>query len=219
MSYREVKYYQDLGDYEKAFCIAHVDLACNPNLKWPTTTMGWLLISMMKINAKAYAQNKFIAQLETFGFINIPKEETELWGAVAWPIRDIIKDSLEMQWFTPEFGDTLFRIMQTLHLIKPSESYSALAKEFAALGSLWPRLPEFIEWWGFGNFTDFDYRRYPENGRLESLAEKVLTAYLVSLHRGGDGKQPSEAFFKALDNLALRSKEQADKVNKILKYE
>ncbi len=174
---------------------------------------------MMKNNAKAYAQRKFIDQLCEFHNLWIPEENTKLWGAVVWPIRDIITDSYEMQWFTPAFGNCLFDAIRDYAFVRPSESYSAMVKAFIALGGLWPRLTEFIEWWGFDNFTDFDYRRYPENGVLESLVEKVMTAYIISLHRSGEGRPPSEAFYEALDNLALRSREQADKVYKILNYD
>ena len=137
---------------------------------------------------------------------------------MAWPVRDIINDSVQMQWFTPEFGDRLFEVIRKLPFDKPSDSYSAMGKAFVRLGSLWPQLTEFIEWWGFDNFTDFDYRRYPEDGRLESLVEKVYSEYLISLHRKGNGGQPSKAFFDGLNHLALRSKEQADKIYKIISY-
>ena len=181
--------------------------------------LPWLLIHLMKANARAYSQRKFFSLLEEFKALGIPEDNKKLWGAVAWPIRDIVKDSIAMQWFTPEFGDELFTAIWVMPFDRPSESYSSLMKEFVRLGGLWPQLSEFIEWWGFDSFTNFDYRRYPENGALESLVEKVMTAYLVSLHRDGEGRQPSEAFYKALDNLELRSKEQADKVHKIMKFE
>lgn len=218
MSYKQVKYYQELEDYQTAYNIAVADWNGNPCLKWPKNTIAWLLIRLMKSHARAYAQKRFIAELTEFRELGIPLDDKKLWGAVAWPIRDIVKDSIDMQWFTPEFGDTLFEAIKELPFDKPSEAYSAMAKSFIALGSLWPRLSEFIEWWGFDSFTNFDYRRYPENGTLESLVEKVMTAYLVSLHRSGDGRQPTGAFYKALDNLALRCKEQADRINKILSY-
>ena len=219
MSYKQVKYFQNLEDYTAAYKIARADWEANPSLKWPKNTIAWLLIRMMKFNARAYAYNKFLQQLEEFCQLAIPEDESKLWESIAWPIRDIVLDSYQMQWFTPEFGDNLFNAMRTISFPKPSESYSAMFKAFIALGGLWPRLTEFIEWWGFDNFTDFDYRRYPENGVLESLVEKVMTAYLVSLHRSGEGRPPSEAFYKALDNLEMRSQEQADKVYKIMKYE
>jgi hypothetical protein len=214
-----MKYFQDLGDYAAAYKIARVDWEANPSLKWPKNAIAWLLIRMMKANARAYAQNKFLQQLEEFYNLGIPEDEKNLWGAVAWPVRDIINDSVHMQWFTPEFGDRLFDIIRKFPFDKPSDSYSAMGKAFVRLGSLWPYLTEFIEWWGFDNFTDFDYRRYPEDGRLESLVEKVFSKYLISLHRCGEGKQPSEPFFMALDILAIRCPEQADKVYKILNFD
>ena len=219
MSYKQVKYYQELEDYQTAYNIAMADWKDNPTLKWPKNTIAWMLILLMKSHAKAYAQKRFLAELTEFRELGIPLEDKKLWGAVAWPIRDIVRDSIDMQWFTPEFGDELFIVIKDIPFDKPSESYSAMAKSFIQLSGLWSRLSEFIEWWGFDSFNSFDYRRYPENGSLESLVEKVMTAYLVSLYRGGDGKQPSEDFFKALDNLAMRSKEQADKIHKIMKFE
>lgn len=218
MSYKQVKYFQDLEDYAAAYKIARADWEANPSLKWPKNTIAWLLIRMMKINARAYAQNKFFQQLEEFKALGIPTEDKKLWGAVAWPIRDIVQDSWKMQWFTPQFGDELFATIKSIPFDKPSEAYSAMGKSFIRLGGLWPRLVEFIEWWGFDNFTDFDYRRYPENGRLESLAEKTMTAYLISLHCSAAGRIPSETFYNALDTLASRSPEQADNIHKILSY-
>lgn len=219
MSYKQVKYFQDLEDYQAAYNVARADWDCNPSLKWPKNSIAWLLVKMMKYNARAVTQRKFLMQLEEFKALDIPEEDMKLWGAVAWPIRDIVKDSIDMQWFTPEFGDKLFKTIRSFPFAKPSDSYSAMVKAVISLDGLWPRLTEFIEWWGFDCFTDFDYRRYPENGTLESLVEKVMTAYLVSLHRSGEGAQPSGAFYKALDNLAFRSQEQADKIHKIMKYE
>lgn len=219
MSYKQVKYFQDLEDYAAAYKIAYENWEDNPSLKWPKNTIAWLLIRMMKFNARAYAKNKFLQQLEEFKALGIPTEDKKLWGAVAWPIRDIVQDSWKMQWFTPQFGDELFATIKSIPFDKPSEAYSAMGKSFIRLGGLWPQLPEFIEWWGFDNFTDFDYRRYPEDGVLESLVEKVFSEYLISLHRYGDGKQPSETFFRALDILAIRCPEHADKVYKILNYD
>ena len=169
MSYKQMKYFQGLGDYTAAYAIARADWDANPNLRWPKNSIAWLLIRMMKSNARVCSRQKFLSQLEEFRDLDIPEDDKKLWGAVAWPIRDIVKDSFEMQWFTPEFGDELFATMQTLPFCRPSESYSAMVKAFIKLGGLWSRLPDFIEWWGFGNFTDFDYRRYPENGSLASL--------------------------------------------------
>lgn len=218
VSYKQVRHLYDQEDYPAAYRLANEAHHTNPDLKWPMHILPWLLIHLMKANARAYSQRKFLSLLEEFKALGIPEDNKKLWGAVAWPIRDIVKDSIAMQWFTPEFGDELFTAIWVMPFDRPSESYSSLMKEFVRLGGLWPRLPEFIEWWGFDSFTNFDYRRYPENGALESLVEKVMTAYLVSLHRGGERRHPSEAFYKALDNLALRSKEQADRINKILSY-
>lgn len=219
MSYKQVKYFQDLEDYAAAYKIARADWETNPSLKWPKNTIAWLLIRMMKLNARVYAKNKFLQQLEEFKALEIPTEDKELWGAIAWPIRDIVQDSLKIQWFTPQFGDMLFASIKDIPFDKPSEAYSAMGKAFIRLGGLWPKLAKFIEWWGFDNFTDFDYRRYPEDGVLESLAEKVFSTYLVALHWEGGHRRPSHAFFDGLDNLAFRSKEQADKVHKILNYD
>lgn len=181
MSYKRVKYYQELGDYEAAYKIARADWADNLSLKWPRNTIAWLLIGMMKTNARVYGKNKFMQQLNEFKVLGIPPEDEKLWGAVAWPVRDIIEDSLRMQWFTAEFGDEIFSAIKDMPLAKPSDSYTALALSFAKLGALWPRLAEFFEWWGLDNFTGFDYRKYPEHGKLVSAAEKVQEAYRRAL--------------------------------------
>lgn len=218
MSYKQMKYFRDLEDFPEAYRIARADWEADPSLKWPKDAIAWLLIKMMKINAHAYSQRKFMNLLEEFRKLHIPEKDRELWGAVAWPIRDIVTDSYQMQWFTPEFGDRLFATLREMPFAKPSDSYSALAKAFIQLGGLWPRLAEFIEWWGFDSFTLFDYRRYPEDGRLESLAEQVFSAYLTALRREGIAREPSIAFFEGVNQLALCSKEQADKVYRILNF-
>lgn len=217
MSYKQVKYFQDLEDFAAAYKIACADWEANPSLKWPKNTIAWLLIRMMKFNARAYANNKFLQQLEEFCQLAIPEDESKLWESIVWPIRDIVLDSYQMQWFTPEFGNKLFDTIRNMPFHKPSESYSAMGKAFIRLGGLWPRLAEFIEWWGFDNFTDYDYRRYPENGTLTSLAEKVFEAYIVALKRVQ--REPSKSFYDGLEHLALRSKEQADKVYRILNFD
>ena len=117
MSYQQVKYFQDLEDYAAAYKIARADWTANPGLKWPKTSIAWLLIRMMKNNARAYAQQQFLSQLEEFYNLGIPEGEKKLWGAVTWPVRDIINDSLQMQWFTPEFGDKLFDIIRFFPLV------------------------------------------------------------------------------------------------------
>lgn len=216
MSYKKVKYYQCLEDYAAAYKIARADWAANPSLKWPKTSIAWLLIRMMKYNARAHTQQQFLSQLKEFYNLDIQKDEKKLWSAVAWPVRDIINDSFQMQWFTPEFGDKLFGIIRFFPFYKPSDAYSALVKSFIQLGSMWPHMVEFVEWWGFDNFTDFDYRRYPENGRLESLAERVFGAYLIALQQEERKQEPAKTFFDGLDHLALRSQEQADKIYEIL---
>lgn len=210
MSYERVKYYQELGDYREAYRIALEDWKAKPNLKWPKNTIAWLLIRMMKDSAKAYGRDRFFDLMDEFGKLDIPKEETKLWGAVVWPIRDIISDSYGMQWFTPPLGDRIFDAIKEMPLEKPSESYTAVLKAFVQLGSLWPRLAEFIEWWGFENFSEFDYRRYPEKGILESTAERVFLAYVAAI--GRMDKDPAQEFYKALENMAIRSQQQADNI-------
>ena len=217
MSYKQMKYFQDLGDYSAAYKIARADWETEPLLKWPKDSIAWLLIKMMKANARALSKDAFIRQLEEFCQLDISEDDSKLWGAVAWPIRDIVLDSYQMQWFSPEFGDTLFDTIRNMPFHKPSESYSAMGKAFIRLGGLWPRLAEFIEWWGFDNFTDYDYRCYPEDGALKSLAEKVFEAYIVALKH--EQREPTKAFYDGLEHLALRSQEQADKIYKILKYD
>lgn len=174
MSYQQVKYYESLGDYQQAYSMARDDWSANSRLKWPRDTIAWLLIRMMKVDAKVYAKNRFIKELKEFIALDIPKTDTKLWGAIVWPIRDIVEDSIRMQWFTSQFGDELFDIIKDLPFHKPSESYSAMLAAFIELGALWPRLGEFIEWWGLENLTPFDYRRYPHRNELVSLADKVL---------------------------------------------
>jgi hypothetical protein len=53
MSYKQVKYFQDLGDYAAAYRIARADWEANPGLKWPKNTIAWLLIRMMKNSTRA----------------------------------------------------------------------------------------------------------------------------------------------------------------------
>ena len=212
MSYKQMKYYLELEDYSTAYRIAHEDWDTNPSLVWPRNSIAWLLIRMMKANANACSMKTFIQQLEEFKNLGIPHDNKKLWGAVAWPIRDIVQDSYQMQWFTYEFGDNLFDTIQNMPFDRPSESYSAMLAAFIRLGSLWPRLAEFIEWWGFGNFTNYDYRRYPEKGRLESLAEKVFIVYIGVLCREGKHREPSKKFFEGLRKMESISKEQADRV-------
>lgn len=122
MSYKQIKYFQDLEDYTAAYKIVRADWDANPSLKWPKNAIAWLLIRMMKANARAYAQNKFLRQLEEFKTLGIPKDDKKLWGAVAWPVRDIVSDSWQMQWFTPQFGDVLFSTIREMPFDKPSES-------------------------------------------------------------------------------------------------
>ena len=159
-----------------------------------------------------------VGEIEGEGY-KLGENDKKLWGAVAWPVRDIIEDSLRVQWFTPEFGDRLFKAIWAMPFDKPTEAYSAMVKAFVKLGGLWPRLAEFIEWWGFDNFTPYDYRRYPEDGALESLAEKVFSAYLMSLHREKEYREPPIAFYEGVEKLALHSQEQADKIYMILNFD
>ena len=78
-----MKYFQDLEDYSAAYKIARADWDANPNLLWPKNTIAWLLIKMMKANARAYARNKFIQLLEEFKELDVPQDDKKLWGAVA----------------------------------------------------------------------------------------------------------------------------------------
>ena len=214
-----MKYFQDLEDYQAAYKIAKADWETDPSLKWPKESIAWLLIKMMKNSTRACSANKFLGLLKEFNALGIPENDKKLWGAVVWPVRDIIEDSLQMQWFTPEFGDRLFGAIWVMPFDKPTEAYSAMVKAFVKLGGLWPRLAEFIEWWGFDSFTPYDYRRYPEDGALESLAEKVFSAYLVALHREKVYREPPIAFYEGVEKLALRSQEQADKIYRILNFD
>ena len=213
-----MKYYRDLEDYAAAYRIAREDWAADPSLVWPKNAIAWLLIKIMKIDAKAYAKDMFLERLEEFNHLGIPEGDKKLWGAVAWPIRDIVQDGYKMQWFTAGFGDKLFAIMRPMPFDKPSESYSAMLKAFIPLGGLWPHLADFIEWWGLCNFTPLDYRRFPEGGELESLVERACSAYLEALHREGGLREPSRDFYEALDKLTIRSRNQAERVCMIMNY-
>ena len=60
MSYKQMKYFQDLGDYSAAYKIARADWETDPSLKWPKESIAWLLIKMMKFNARALSKDAFI---------------------------------------------------------------------------------------------------------------------------------------------------------------
>ena len=214
MPYRQVKYYQEIGDFEAAYRIARKVWTENPTLTWPKSTLAWLIVRMLKVYAHAYSQERFFELLKELDGMGVPQEDRKLWGAALWPIRDMARDSLEMQWFTPQLGDRLFEAVKDFPTEKPSEAYSALISEFIRLGSLWPRLAEFIEWWGFENFTEFDYRRYPEKGRQMSLAEKVMEAYLRATKR--EGRELSETFLEGLRELERRDRRQAEEIYSII---
>jgi hypothetical protein len=173
------------------------------------------MVRMLKVYAHAYSKERFFDLLKELEGLGVPREDKKLWGAVLWPVRDMVRDSVEMQWFTPQLGDRLFAAVRNLPIERPSEAYSALVREFIRLGSLWQGLADFLEWWGFEDFTEFDYRRYPERGELLSLAETVMEAYLRATKRAG--RVPSEAFFGGLSELERRDRRQAESVKKILK--
>lgn len=215
MSYRQVKYYQEMGDFEAALSVARGDWAVTPSLKWPKYTIAWLIVRMLKVYAHAYSKERFFDLLKELEELGVPREDKKLWGAVLWPVRDMVRDSLEMQWFSPQLGDRLFATLRKLPIERPSEAYSALVREFIRLGSLWPGLADFLEWWGFEDFLEFDYRRYPEKGQLVSLAETAMEAYLRATKRAG--RVPSEDFFKGLRELERRDSRQAENVRKIMK--
>lgn len=44
MSYKQMKYFQDLEDYSAAYKIARADWEANPSLKWPKNAIAWLLM-------------------------------------------------------------------------------------------------------------------------------------------------------------------------------
>lgn len=216
MSYRQVKYYQEIGDYEAALRIARGDWAENQSLKWPMSTIAWLIVRMLKVYAHAYSKERFFKLLKELEGLGVPQDDKKFWGAVLWPLRDMVRDSLEMQWFSPQLGDRIFAVLRTLPIEKPSEAYSALAREFIRLGSLWPRLADFLEWWGFESFTEFDYRRYPMKGRQVSLAEVVMEAYLTATKRVG--RVPSQAFFRGVRELERRDRAQAENIYSIMNH-
>lgn len=73
MSYQQVKYYESLGDYQQAYAIARDDWSANPRLKWPKDTIAWLLIRMMRCNARAsMALMSIKSRISTWGY-------TRLW--------------------------------------------------------------------------------------------------------------------------------------------
>lgn len=181
MSYKQVKYYQEMGDFVVAYNIAKKDWECSPDSKRTKDTLAWANVRLMKSFARAYGKHRFMMCLDELTTIGVNDNDEKLWGAVAYAVRDIVADSFRMQWFSEDFGDTIFDVIMPLPLPKPSDSYSAMLGAFIELGALWPRLADFIDWWDRANFTPFDKRRYPLNGRLVSFEERVEEAYKKAL--------------------------------------
>lgn len=119
-----------MGRKKKKQCQRETDWSANPSMKWPRSTIAWLMIRMMKTNARVYGKNKIIRQSDEFKALGIPPEDGKLWDAVVWPVRDIIEDSLRMQWFTAEFGDEIFTAIKDMPFAKPSDSYTGTRLSF-----------------------------------------------------------------------------------------
>ncbi|MCR4829266.1 MAG: hypothetical protein K5864_07385 [Bacteroidales bacterium] len=177
MTNGKVSYYHKIGDYQSAYALARADWELCPSSVRATSTLAWEIIAVLKISTHVYSRDIFLERLQEFGSIGIADSNKRLWGAVVYPIRDMLADSLEMQWFTADLGDRLFAIIHNFPFEKPSDAYSMLLRSFMSVGGLWPQLAVFMEWWGLENFSSFDKRRYPVKGELISFEEQAMREY------------------------------------------
>lgn len=95
MSYAQVKYYQEMGDYQAAYDLTTKDWKEHPEMKWPRNTTAWLLVQMMKTSSKVYALGQFKLCLERLKQLDIPANEVKLWGAVACQVSAFKNHAIE----------------------------------------------------------------------------------------------------------------------------
>ena len=126
--------------------------------------MAWCLKSLSEIASKNKECDRFIDLLTELANLQLEEVgENLMANRFAWDLH-VLFDSMK---FEPEklvgIADRIVEILPKLCFLKPNKYYSMLADSFLKVkgrqGAVWLRFYDFMNWFGFDNFSDEDYKK------------------------------------------------------------
>ncbi len=193
MSFKEVTQLRKSGQLEKALEMAEADLRTDPDNDWAKRAVVWVYYEYLKKAQAGNRRREYQDFLEKIVSLDLPPGETYVFDSVAWSVGKFLfhYPSVDTQLL-----NELFETIRELPFSKPGDAYSFLLKAFKKHSSEWNRFPEFMEWWGYDNFSAKDYENFitDEGRKLPSLVESVIIGIARTLLKTPVDKGHIKAF-------------------------
>lgn len=183
MSFKEVKELRVNGKLQEALEMAKADLENDPLNIWNKRSISWVYYEFVKSNASVVSYDIFISYIEKIIALELsPDEALMLHENVSMQIGKVIYAIYKERNVDFSKIDQLFEISKRLYIGKPSNANSFLIKAFLKGNKTWPKIIDFIDYFGFEGFQHSDYIAEEYNGRaISSTVEKYYNAYSKKL--------------------------------------
>lgn len=189
MTIPEINQLRKSGNVEDAYRECKALLNQSPDDRGTRICMAWCLKSLSEIASKNKEYDRFIDLLKELANLQLEEVgENSMANRFAWDLH-VLFDSMK---FEPEklvgIADRIVEILPKLCFLKPNKYYSMLADSFLKVkgrqGAVWLRFYDFMNWFGFDNFSDEDYKKIQiKDGKsIISLVERVYSAYYKVLN-------------------------------------
>ena len=183
MSFKAVKELRTSGKLEEALVMALADLEVDSANVWNIRSISWVYYEFVKSNASVLNYEPFLSYIQKIMDLEIEGDDAiMLHENIAFQIGKMVYAVYKEQEVDFNKIDTLFAISKNLIIGKPSKSNSSLIKAFLKGGKSWPKLIDFIDFFGFDSFQESDFQPEEYNGRaISSTVEKYYNAYSKNL--------------------------------------
>ena len=183
MSFKEVKELRTNGKLEEALSMAQVDLEADPLNIWNLRSISWVYYEYTKSNSSVQNYEQIIFYTEKIIALNFEGDDAiMLHENVALQIGKMVFALCREREIDFNKINYLFELSKKLIIGKPSNANSFLIKAFLKSGKTWTRIFDFVDYYGFDNFQETDFKAEEFEGKaISSTVEKYYNAYSKKL--------------------------------------
>jgi hypothetical protein len=183
MSFKEVKELRTNGKIQEALDMATRELEADPTNIWNKRSISWVYYEYVKRNASIDGFNDFKSFIEKILNLELSHEDAiMLHENVAIQLGKVVYAIYKEREVDYTKVDQLFELSKKLWIGKPSNANSFIIKAFLKGNKTWPKIIDFIDFFGFASFQESDFKAEEFNGRaISSTVEKFFNAYSKKL--------------------------------------
>jgi len=183
MSFKEVKELRTSGKLDEALAMAIADLEADSVNIWNKRSISWVYYAYLKNNTSVSNYGSFLSYIQKIFDLGIEGDEAVMLNEnVAIQLGKVVYSIYKEREVDFNKIDQLFEMSKKIVNGKPSKANSFLIKAFLKGGKTWPKLIDFIDFFGFESFQESDFNSEEFEGKaISSTVEKYYNAYAKKL--------------------------------------